>query len=126
MKKRVQWDEAIELADHALTLTKDERIKEFKDLLSDVPDNNTKQSKNSLRRRKISIDRKHDEAIPNKRRARVSLSSSFTSEQPQEEKPSQASTSFQIENNNKKKRGRKPKPKLQINENHKDETEYEY
>ncbi|CAF4024184.1 unnamed protein product, partial [Rotaria sp. Silwood1] len=36
MKKRIQWDEAIELADKALTMTKDERIKQFSDLLDDV------------------------------------------------------------------------------------------
>ncbi|CAF0834456.1 unnamed protein product [Rotaria sordida] len=36
MKKRVQWDEAIELADRALTMTNDERIKEFSDLLKDA------------------------------------------------------------------------------------------
>ncbi|UJR14907.1 hypothetical protein I4U23_001891 [Adineta vaga] len=51
VKKRVQWDEAIELADHALTMTKDERIQEFKDLLNDV------QTKNNNRRRKIVINK---------------------------------------------------------------------
>ncbi len=45
MKKRIQWDEAIELADHALTMTKDERIQEFSDLLNDVK-SNKKRSKN--------------------------------------------------------------------------------
>jgi hypothetical protein len=37
-------DEAIELADRALTMTKDERIEEFSDLLKDALD----QSKNGI------------------------------------------------------------------------------
>jgi hypothetical protein len=41
-------DEAIELADHALKLTKDERIKEFSDVLNSTQNKNKKQSKNSI------------------------------------------------------------------------------
>ena len=83
-----------------------------------------------VRRRKTSIDKKHNEAIPNKRRARISLSSSFSSEIPDRtntiEKSSQPSVLYQTEKSNnekkedvqqpvKKKRGRKPKAVLQAN-----------
>ncbi|UJR31781.1 hypothetical protein I4U23_019259 [Adineta vaga] len=57
MKKRVQWDEAIELADRALTMSKEERIDEFNDLLKEALD----QSKTSFRRRKVSVDKNQDE-----------------------------------------------------------------
>jgi hypothetical protein len=56
MKKRVQWDEAIELADHALTMAKNERIEEFSDLLKDA----LHQSKTSVRRRKSTVDEEDD------------------------------------------------------------------
>ncbi len=41
-------DEAIELADRALTMTKDERIEEFTDLLKDVLDQSKTGKKNIL------------------------------------------------------------------------------
>ncbi|CAF1074418.1 unnamed protein product [Adineta ricciae] len=55
MKKRVQWDEAIELADRALTMSKEERIEDFNELLEDALD----QSKSS-RRRKTSGDQNQE------------------------------------------------------------------
>ncbi|CAF0814428.1 unnamed protein product, partial [Didymodactylos carnosus] len=36
MKKRLQWDEAIELADQALKISKEQRIKEFGELLKEL------------------------------------------------------------------------------------------
>ncbi|CAF3145247.1 unnamed protein product [Rotaria sp. Silwood2] len=77
MKKRVQWDEAIELADRALKMTNDERIEEFSDLLKDA----SNQSKSGLRRRKISIEKFHHEEEDggNKRRIRDSSTSSVVS-----------------------------------------------
>ncbi|CAF4229617.1 unnamed protein product, partial [Rotaria sordida] len=132
MKKRVQWDEAIELADQALTMTKDERIKQFSDLLNDAQVN-PKKPKNSAHRRKASIDKNDDlETISNKRPNRIPSVSSLSSELPDGtntiEKSSQPSIQIQNEtiqsDNNKKedeqpikkKRGRKPKSALKINE----------
>ncbi|CAF1469373.1 unnamed protein product, partial [Rotaria sordida] len=133
MKKRVQWDEAIELADQALTMTKDGRIKQFSDLLNGAQVN-IKKSKNSAYRRKASIDKNDDlETISNKRPNRILSVSSLSSELPDGtntiEKFSQPSIQIQNEtiqsdDNNKKedeqpikkKRGRKPKSALKINE----------
>ncbi|CAF3072662.1 unnamed protein product, partial [Rotaria sp. Silwood2] len=132
MKKRVQWDEAIELADHALTMTKDDRIKQFSVLLNDVKVNK-KKSKNDILRRKVSVDKNDDlETISNKHPKRIRLVSSLSSELPDVintvEKSSQPSVQIQNEiiqsdNGNqvdlqpmKKKRGRKPKSALKIDE----------
>ncbi|CAF3644307.1 unnamed protein product [Rotaria sp. Silwood1] len=133
MKKRIQWDEAIELADKALTMTKDERIKQFSDLLDDVKVDK-KKLKNDEIRRKVSIDKNNDlKTKSNKHPKRIrSLSSSLSSELPDQintvEKISQPSIEIQNEiiqsNNNinmneepmKKKRGRKSKSTLTINE----------
>jgi hypothetical protein len=57
MKKRVQWDEAIELADHAIAISKTERIEEFNDLLKEALGH----SKTNARRRKSSVDKSQDE-----------------------------------------------------------------
>jgi len=56
IKKRIQWDEAIELADRALTMPKEERIEEFSELLKDAAD----QSKSS-RRRKSAVEVEEEE-----------------------------------------------------------------
>ncbi|CAF1500323.1 unnamed protein product, partial [Rotaria sordida] len=142
MKKRVQWDEAIELADQALTMTKDERIKQFSDLLNDAQVN-PKKPKNSAHRRKASIDKNDDlETISNKRPNRIPSVSSLSSELPDGtntiEKSSQPSIQIQNEtiqsDNNKKedeqpikkKRGRKPKSALKINEQDKNISNLSY
>jgi len=99
MKKRVQWDEAIELADHALTMTKEERIKEFSDLLNEAQ-SNKKQSRHGIRRKNSELpDEKPSTSLQ-------------TDEQPV-----------------KKKRGRKPKSELKTSistVNRSNEIEYEY
>ncbi|CAF4052599.1 unnamed protein product [Adineta steineri] len=131
MKKRVQWDEAIELADRALTMTKDERIEDFSDLLKDA----LNQTKNSVRRRKTSVEKNEEEGEggeengENKQNARdssLSSNSSLIAEVKTEEtnttekpsvshrKPSafnqNGSTTLEEDDQTvKKKRGRKPK-----------------
>ncbi|CAF0737163.1 unnamed protein product [Adineta steineri] len=133
MKKRVQWDEAIELADRALTMTKDERIEDFSDLLKDA----LNQTKNSVRRRKTSVEKNQNEEEgeggeengENKQHARDSSISSNSSLIPEvkteetntTEKPSvshrkpaafnqNGSTTLEEDDQTvKKKRGRKPK-----------------
>ncbi|CAF3723753.1 unnamed protein product [Rotaria sp. Silwood1] len=77
MKKRVQWDEAIELADRALTMTNNERIQEFSDLLKDA----SNQTKSNVRRRKISLEKSQNEEEDkgNKRHIRNSSTSSIIS-----------------------------------------------
>jgi len=77
------------------------------------------------RRRKASLDKKQDEAVSTKHHAQISLSSSFSSEIPDEiktvEKSSQPSVSLQNDKKEddqqpiKKKRGRKSKAELQGN-----------
>ncbi|CAF1561623.1 unnamed protein product, partial [Adineta steineri] len=124
-------DEAIELADRALTMTKDERIEDFSDLLKDA----LNQTKNSVRRRKTSVEKNEEEGEggeengENKQHARdssLSSNSSLIAEVKTEEtntteKPSvshrkpaafnqNGSTTLEEDDQTvKKKRGRKPK-----------------
>ncbi|CAM4951228.1 unnamed protein product [Rotaria socialis] len=73
MKKRVQWDEAIELADRALAIKNNERIEEFSELLKEASD-----QPKSVRRRKASVEKSEDDG-GNKRRVRDSSASSVVS-----------------------------------------------
>ncbi|CAF3765302.1 unnamed protein product [Rotaria socialis] len=125
MKKRAQWDEAIELADRALTMTKDERIKQFSVLLNESQIQKKQLNTNfpllDSRRGKAFMDKSLDtETISNKRRKRSSASPSF--HLPDEiEKPSQISNQSDHDKKEdeppvKKKRGRKPKSSLKTNE----------
>ncbi|CAM4805499.1 unnamed protein product [Rotaria magnacalcarata] len=126
MKKRVQWDEAIELADRALAIKNNERIEEFSELLKEASD-----QPKSVRRRKTSVEKSEDDG-GNKRRVRDSSASSVVSIHDTKDQTNTEEKSPKIirkpnllnqndstalsgdEQTEKKKRGRKRKSDIQI------------
>lgn len=101
IKKRVQWDEAIELADRALTMTKEERIEEFSELLQDAAG----QSKSSRRRKSTVEDGEENEIVPETTTAAVATNSEGNSIR----KPLAFSENGEDEQVSKKRRSRKRK-----------------
>ncbi|CAF0872258.1 unnamed protein product [Adineta ricciae] len=96
VKKRVQWDGAIELADRALTMTRNERIEEFKDLLN-AAKTNKKSSKNSSRRRNVSIESIPDEPLLKKRQNGKNADSTATNSDISQRKSSTCVKQSEIE-----------------------------